>query len=142
MNMKYFRSFAIVISVFYVSCSYHKNCNKPYISDYLIDHSREKNYNYCELVDKSLNNDINSIKKISLLEFYDGMTYEHGAVIIELIHEIGEEKYLEAIKDISSDEKNKLRVYLTAGFDFTQNPKFRNKDFKTLFRRVSVFLVM
>ncbi len=137
--MKYLKLFTLIVSLCLISCK-GQNCNKDYISNYLIDYSEERNYNYCELVNQSLENDSYSIRSLSLLEFYDGMTYEHGAVIIEIINKIGEEKYLKALNNISPDEKVKLKSYLHAGFDFTQNVNFKDKNLKTSFNKVYAYL--
>lgn len=119
-----------VTFLLFVSCNYGQNCNKEYVSNYLIDYTLERDYDYCKLLNESLNEDIIAIKKISLLKFYDGMTYEHGAVLLEIIDNVGEKKYLEAIRSLSSDEKVIIKSYLYAGLDFTQNTRFKDKKLK------------
>ena len=53
---------------------------------------------YCNLVNESvIEQDEKAIRELSLLSFADGGTYVHGAILIQIVQEIGEEKYLKAM---------------------------------------------
>ena len=76
------------------------SCNKKSVKVHGIDVSplltevaKEQNIDYCKLLENALKGDTNSILQFSLLEFYDGCGYDHGAVLVDMIQMIGEETY-------------------------------------------------
>lgn len=132
--------YCIIICCLFINCNNVQNCDKSYVSKYLIDYSNERDYSYCELIDKSLDNNVNSIREFSLLNFSDGMTYEHGVVILEIINKVGENQFLKAIDNISVTEKMKIKAYLDAGFDLSENPRFENKSLKSSLQEIFNYL--
>lgn len=96
--------------------------------------------NYCCVLKLALDNDKESLKKVSLFDFSDGFIYEQGNTLLELIQIVGEENYIIAIKDISKDDKKKIISYLEAGIDFSENEKFKNKTVLEIYPSLYEFL--
>ena len=130
----------ILLFIFLSSCNStcaHKNIE---ISELLSIATEEKSIDYCKLLNSSLSGNEDSIKEISLLEFGDAVGYDHGSVIVDLILEIGEEKYLRSIFMISKEEKYLINSYLDVGLIYGNNPKVDKKDLKSTFPKIYDFL--
>ena len=110
------------------------------VSELLLISSNKQDYNYCELLKKAVVEDKNSIKELSLLEFYDAVGYDHGSVIVDLILLIGETKYIDAIKDITPKEKSTIKAYIDVGLEYGNNSALKDKNLKTAFPELYVFL--
>lgn len=87
---------------------------------------------YCDLVKLSLENDVTALKKISRLNIRDGAGYEHGYIMIQIIENIGEKKYTNAIKDFSTTEKKDIYSYLQVGLEYGGNKLYRDKKVKDI----------
>lgn len=131
--------FAILLSGI-TSCSKY-SCSNSYISNYLLDYSIENEYDYCNLFNKAKEGDDQFIEEFVLLSFYDGLAYEHGAVILELIDILGEEEFIESLNSINVKEKKLIQGYIMVGLNFTQNPKFKEKKLNVIFPSVHNFLL-
>ncbi|GAB0155014.1 hypothetical protein CHRYSEOSP005_02740 [Chryseobacterium sp. Alg-005] len=110
------------------------------VSELLNSVSEEKSINYCSLLDSSLNKDSESIKKISLLDFSDAAGYDHGAVLVELILNIGEDHYLQSIQTINSKQKKMILSYLEVGLEYGNNPAIKSKNVNNVFPKVYEYL--
>lgn len=110
------------------------------VSDLLITVSNEHNYNYCQLLESALKGDNNSIKKLSLLDFSDAAGYDHGAVLIELIHEIGPKKYTNALTSTSKEQKNLIEGYLDVGLMYGFRKEYENKPLREVYPDIHTFL--
>jgi len=95
---------------------------------------------YCCILRLAMKKDKESVRKISLLDFSDGFIYEHGNTLLELIHYIGEDNYIRAIKNISKKDKQKIEIYLKAGIDFSKDEKFNNKNISEIYSNLGKFL--
>lgn len=134
--MKYPFVFVLAIVVSLPSCN-NDNCSKNVgfnLSYHLFKDVRINGKTYCKLVNQSLEGDLTAVRELSSVKVLDGASYEHGAVLIEVIDKISEKNYLEAIKNFS--EKEKKYIYysiLSAGLEFTQNPKYEKRDIESVF---------
>lgn len=106
----------ILLTLSFMSCGDY-SCKNEVISEFLLEFAIDNEYNYCQLYSESSKGDLESIKEISLLSFYDGLVYEHGLVLISLINKLGEDKYLESLTDTDIDERKKICSYLRAGLN-------------------------
>ena len=80
--------------------------NGIYVSELLrISSNRKYTANYCELLNKAIAKDANSIKQLTLLDFGDAAGYDHGTVIVDLIDLIGEEKFIQSLGTINEKQK-------------------------------------
>lgn len=138
--MKY-KVISIIFFLFGITSCSKYNCSNNYISNYLLDYSIEKEYDYCNLFNSAKEGNEQHIKKFFLLPFYDGLAYEHGAVLLELIDVLGEKKIIESLKSINEKEKKLIQGYLMVGLDFTQNPKFKGKKLNVNYPSVHNFLL-
>jgi len=113
-----------------------------YVSSDLLYVTKRENINYCHLVRKSLKFDYESVKNISLLQFYDGAGYEHGSVLLDIIDVIGEEQYIELLNGITDEEKKKIDLNLHLGLHFVeQRRKYNNTwEVKEAFPELYAFL--
>ena len=82
----------IVMSMCFISCIRHEVVNGIVVSELLNSAAEKQNVNYSKLLKKAIEGDENSIKQLVLLNFYDASGYDHGAVIVDLIEIIGEDK--------------------------------------------------
>ncbi len=105
-----------------------KNIDGIHIEDIIIYEADTKyGVDYGDLVEKSLQKDLSSIKKLSLLEYNDGYSYEHGLILIEIVDRIGEDIFIKSIEDISAKQKKRVLSYIIAGVDLRNSEKM---DFK------------
>ncbi|UTA66526.1 hypothetical protein [Emticicia sp. 21SJ11W-3] len=88
----------------------------------------------------ALSGDIDSIKKLSLLEFNDAVRYVHGAVIVDLILQIGEQKYLGSILSTNQEQKYLIKTYLDIGLSYGNNPKVMGTELQDIFPSIYAFL--
>ena len=115
--------------------------NGIYVSKLLrISSNRKYTANYCELLNKAIAKDANSIKQLTLLDFGDAASYDHGTVIVDLIDLIGEEKFIQSLGTINEKQKNKLSSYLIVGIEYGNNPNLQGKTVKEAFPKIYDFL--
>lgn len=130
----------IMLSACLVNCSRNKVVNGIVVSELLLSVSKEQHVNYCKLLKEATTNDANSIKRLTLLDFYDGVSYDHSAVIVDLIYLIGEDKFIQSLGIINEEQKNKISSYLMAGLEYGNNPNLQGKTVKEAFPKVYIFL--
>lgn len=140
-------SLCFVLVLYAVLVYYAYNSDKPryingiYVSELVIIHSREKQkINYCKLLKKATNGDIGSIKQLSLLEFYDGVGYDHGSVIVDLIEIIGENKFIQSLETINKKQKQIIEGYIEAGLEYGNNQNIQAQTVKEAFPKIYTFL--
>jgi len=127
--------------IFLFSCNPKCKIGSIEVSELLMVSSTDKKYNYCELLEKSIKNDETSIKKLSLLNFDNAVCYDHGSILVDLINNIGEEKYIKALKPLNNKEKNKVKSYLEVGLLYYKNEKYKDKSIKEVFPKIFAFTV-
>ena len=132
-----------IITVLYLFSCQRNNCSnaaKIEVSDLLYEYSQQHSNNYCELLRKSVQGDREAIKKLSLLRIDDAAGYDHGAVLVELVRFIGEEKYVSSIITITPAEKKTIRSYIDVGLEYEKSPNSGYKSIKTTFPSLYDFL--
>jgi len=132
----------IVITLTVFNCWKNYCCNVEGIepSYLLLTLSNRDDYDYCDSLDQALQGDLLALKRLTMFHFEGGSSYEHGIVLLEVIDRVGENKYLEAVKDFSKKEKKTIDRYLNAGLNFSQNPKFQSQRIDLIFPQVNAFL--
>lgn len=126
--------------LFINSCSNKCVIGNIEVSELLSTVAKEQSINYCELLKKALTGNEDSIKKLSLFEFNDAVGYDHGAVIVNLIFQIGEVRYIKSISTINGEQKDLINSYIDVGLNYGNNPKKNDKDLKNVFPDLYVFL--
>jgi len=96
--------------------------------------------NYSKLLEKATINDAKSIKRIVLLDFDGAYSYHHGGVIVDLIGIIGEDKFIQSLTTISSEQKRNVTAYIRVGLEYGSNPNFKGKTLKEAFPKIYIFL--
>lgn len=129
----------IIICVFITSCEKKCTINGIEIGHLIISNAEAKGINYCELVEKSLQNDRHSIKQLSLLNFENSVGYEHGEIMVRLINILGEQKFINALDNVNKNEKNMIESYLDVGLEYG-SPSLKNRDAKQVFPELYSFL--
>jgi hypothetical protein len=129
-----------VLSVCFTNCNRSKSVNGIVVSELLIIVSNGQGINYCKLLEKAINGDIGSIKQLSLLEFYDGIGYDHGSVIVDLIEIIGEDKFIQSLSTINKKQKQVIEGYIEAGLEYGNNPNIKSQTIKEAFPKIYTFL--
>ena len=120
-----------------------KSVSGIYVSELLITVSNERYHtDYCKVLKKAVGNDPVSIKKLVLLEFYGGSSYDHGSVIVELIALLGEDTFLKAISSISYQQKKHLAAMIRAGLEFGNNPKLQDLSFEEAFPHIFDYVTL
>lgn len=137
--MKKISLFLAVLTSFIFSISCQERCrvNELEINELLILNAKEQGVNYCEILKRSLQKDSSSIKQLSLLYFENSVGYMHGEVLVNLIIDIGEQEFLNALQGIRKAEKTKIHAYLDVGLEYGN---FGNHNLKDTFPKVYVFL--
>lgn len=99
----------------------------------LLRKANEKGYDYCEVLDSALKGDSISILQLSSWTFYDGLSAEHGAVLIEVVARVGEERFIGMIKNQSIRSQYDVVLKLEPGFDFTENKTYAGSSLERAF---------
>lgn len=122
------------------ACCRYKEINGIEVSELLLVVSEEQNIDYCKLLNEATNGNESSIKEIALLKIYDGAAYDHGAVLVDLIEKIGEDKFIQSIRTINNIEKKWIKGYLEAGIKYGGNTRIQGQTLKDAFPIISEFL--
>lgn len=135
--------FYFLVILFMYSCNVD-NCSKNlgFKLDYhLFEYIKVDGDTYCELINKSLKKDSKAILKLSKITLNDGVSsYQHGAVLLEVIDKLGELRYCEIIDKMSEKEKRKVYYAILAGLDYTENPKYFGKKIEDVFPKLRKLL--
>lgn len=126
----------------FISCT-EEICNLPdrnKTSDLLARVARENKYNYCDLLSAALDGNKDSIRKLALLHFSDAAGYDHGAVLVEVILEVNEKRFIDAIRDIPKNERGIIKGYLCVGLAYGYRKEYETKDLKVIFPALYAFL--
>ena len=119
---------SFILTIILFSCN-KDNCSSKLgftLSYNLFDKINVNGDSYCSLVNKSLNLDEESILSMCKLKFNSGASYEHGAVIIEIIDKVSEEKFISIYRKLSITERKYLyNSIIFAGLEFTLNNKYK-----------------
>jgi uncharacterized protein (TIGR02145 family) len=110
------------------------------VSEDVLIASEEMNIDYCKLLKKAIKNDTASIKALTLLEFWNAISYDHGGVIVDLIGIIGEDNFLQSLATINNREKMEVDSYLTVGLLYNYSSKFHGKTLEEAFPKIYKFL--
>ena len=111
-----------------------------YVSESLLIVSEGQGIDYCKLLSKAINGDDVSIMQLSILNFYESVGYDHGAVIVDLIEQIGENKFIHSFKIANTEQRNLVKWYIEAGLEYGNDPSLHGKAFKEVFPKVYIFL--
>jgi hypothetical protein len=130
-SFKWFLSI-VIICLCNISCENKCNINGVEIGSLLISNAEEQGVNYCELVEKSFNNDNISIRQLCLLHFENSVGYAYGEVLVSLLAKIGEQQFLNALKGISKSEKHRVESYLDVGLEYGES-HFVKDDFPKVY---------
>lgn len=141
--MKMVILFCIVLVTLLFSCS-PNTCSDRLgfeIDNHLFDKIKVNGYTYCELVNRSLDKDKQAIIDLSKVSVGDGASYQHGAVLIEVIDLIGEIEYLKIVQSLTTDEKKRIyNSFLPAGIEYTPNKKYSNVSTAVAFPKMDKLL--
>lgn len=110
------------------------------VSELLSTAAKEKSIDYCSLLGSAAKGDSTAIKRISLLYFGNAAGYDQGAVLVDLILRVGEDKYIQSISTINKDEKMIIESYLNVGLEYGANPKIKDITLKNIFPKIYTFL--
>lgn len=129
----------VILLMCFTSCG-NKVINGIEVSELLLIVSEEQNIDYCRLLNEAVKGDDASIKQLALLEIYDGAGYDHGAVVVDLIALIGEDKFIHSIKTISIEQKKCIKGYIEVGLEYGNNTNLQAQTFKEVFPKIYDFL--
>lgn len=126
--------------VYLISKTGSKVVNGIFVSELLIVVSEERfGIDFCRLLEKATTNDTNAIKQLTLLEFYDSASYEHGEIIVSLIELIGEEEFIHIFADANDEQKKRITATIEIGLVYGKN-ELQNRTLKETFPKVYDFL--
>ncbi len=131
------RIFVVLATVLFLHSCNTNNCSDKlgFELDYhLFDEININGKSYCDLVNEALKNDKESILELSTINVSDFASYQHGAVLIEVINKVTESEYLKIIKKLDDKERKAIYYsYIWAGLEFTPNPKYKKKTIEIAF---------
>lgn len=73
---------------------------------------------------------------LMIKEIYDGATYDHGWVLIELMKKNGDKQFSDAIQKIDRSQKMKLNTYFHSGLDFNNEANILFKQYPITFEKL------
>lgn len=138
----------IIIKIFLLSivlfmcfaCCGRKVINDIEVSELLLIASKEQNIDYCKLLNESIKGNDSSIRQLALLKIYDGAGYDHGAVVVDLIGLIGEDKFIYSLTTINNEQKKWIKEYIEVGLEYGNNVNLQTQTFKEAFPKIYKFL--
>ena len=130
---------SIIVFVCFACCG-SKVINGIEVSELLLIASKEQNIDYCKLLNEAIEGNNSSIRKLALLKFYDGAGYDHGAVVVDLIELIGEDKFIYSLTTINDEQKKWIKGYIEVGLEYGNNPNLQSQTFKEAFPKIYDFL--
>lgn len=125
----------------FTSC-FRTNCPKIEginVSELLYFAAENRSYPLCDLVEKSVAKDKEALKALSLLNIYDAASYDHGILLVDMIKKVGSSVYIDALGELSKEEKEKIKMYLDVGVEYGKKYSKYN-GVEELFPEVAVFL--
>lgn len=131
-----------IILLFLCSCN-TDNCSKKlgFELDYhLFDRINIGGKSYCDLVNGAMSGSNEYILDLSKVDIGDFASYQHGAVLIEIIDKISESEYLKLINQLNDKEKKNIYYKIWAGLEFTPNPKYKKKHIEIAFPELTKHL--
>lgn len=130
-----------IISFMCFACSDgRKVINGIEVSELLLSASEEQNIDYCKLLNESTEGNDGSIRKLVLLKFYDAAGYDHGAVLVDLIELIGEDKFIYSLTTTNCEEKKRIIGYIEVGLEYGNNANLQKQTFREAFPKIYKFL--
>jgi hypothetical protein len=139
--MKYF----LILLLAAIAFSCKNNCTEidgVVIGEGIRISSDEQNIEYCNLVEQSLNKDLNALKTISLLNYQNSIGYEHGTVLVEIVDKVGE-MFIHQLLRISLHLKSKRYLsYLDVGIEYSGDEHLEKKNLKLVFPDLYQFLTL
>lgn len=131
---------AAVMSIFFISCSRHEVVNGIVVSELLKSASKKQNVDYVGLLKDAAEGSEKSIKQLALLRFYDASGYDHGAVIVDLIEIIGEDKFIKSLFQINQEQKHNVKAYIEVGLEYGNNVNIGAETIETAYPKIFTFL--
>lgn len=122
------------------ACSGHKEINGIEVSELLLIASKEQNIDYCKLLNEAFKGNDSSIRQLALLKIIDSAAYDHGAVLVELIEVIGEDKFIHSLTTINNDQKKWIKDYIKVGLEYGNNNHLKTQTIKEAFPKIYQFL--
>ncbi len=114
-------------------------CSGIKISEVLGIVYSERGIDYCKLIDRSVAKDQTAIREFSLLRISDGVGYEHGDVLVQIILRIDEDTYLDAIANTTETERIHIKSYLEVGLEYGSHEVAEIK-LEDAFPKIAAFL--
>ncbi|WP_299462913.1 hypothetical protein [uncultured Microscilla sp.] len=102
--------------------------------------AKDDGFPYCELLQQAVNKDQKSIRRLAFKTFDASAGLGHGTVIVALVHKIGEETFVKAIKKLSPQNKKDVLLNLQAGLAYTSIKKYHEKPVKDVFPELARLL--
>lgn len=130
------KKLSIIIILLMYSCNTNNCSNKlGFKLDYhLFEDIKIGDKYYCDLVNEAMEGKKEDIIILSTIDISDFASYQHGAVLIEVIDKISEQEYLKIINKLSEEQKRQIYYsYIWGGLEFTPNPKYENKHIEDAF---------
>ena len=121
-------------------CNRSKVIKGIQVSELLLVVANEQNADYCKLLRKAVEGDIPSIRQLTLLDISDGAAYDHGAVIVDLIEQVGEETFIQSLDSISTAQIEQIKSYIEAGLEYGNHPEWDSRMFEDVFPKTYALL--
>lgn len=129
------RFLMLIITMLLCSCN-TDNCSEKlgFKLDYhLFDDIKINGKSYCDLVNEAMSGNKESVLELSKINIGDFASYQHGAVLIEVIDKLSEPEYLKIIESLDDKERKAVYYKIWAGLEFTPNPKYEKKHIEVAF---------
>lgn len=141
MKQLFIRFFLLsIILLMCFACSGRKVINGIEVSELLVIASKEQKIDYCKLLKESIKGNDSSIRQLALLKINDGVGYDHGAVVVDLIEVIGEDKFINSLATINNEQKKWIKGSIQVGLEYGKNPNLQTQTFKEAFPKIYDFL--
>jgi hypothetical protein len=138
-----------LLAVFSVAVACDHTCRTAAgveLDDHIFSEVLVGGLSYCLAVETALVGDTATIKALSVCDRFDGIaSYQHGAVLIEIVHTLGEDRFLHALDDLTPRQCSILAASMTAGLDYADSLRFvrgcRDKRLECVYPKVHAYVV-
>jgi hypothetical protein len=136
----YIKCFLFFISILALSgCRQDCTIRGIYVSEILVISAERLGYNYCELLENSLDGDTTAMNTLLTLEIMDAPSYDHGSVIVDLIQIIGEDNFIKYLKRLNPQKQVEVSGLILVGLEYGSNIKATNKKAAEIFPKIYAY---
>jgi len=93
---------------------------------------------YVDLLSDAVDEENDAVRKLTLLDIQTEAFYDHGCVVVDLIDEIGEDAFINALGNLTWEEKKKVCDCILTGLEYGSG-KHQNQKLEEAFPKITLY---